>query len=725
MMKSGSSTVKIKCTNGSSMHFSQSQCIQITNLEFIGCGGNQVKHVEEFMVNNTVFEGQENSGTALELIGTTAQIVNSTFVSNRKGSYRQFAAFDPPYHQTHDGFIGGAIIATNKASITISQSKFEDNRAEYGGAIFADNSIVNMNGNVSFINNAARDDGGVLYFNGSVITMINASIFNNNLVGDAGGVLSSFNSNLTIEASEFHNNTAEIGGVLKSINSTITIETSEFDSNSAVSWGGLLESQGCTIAIEGSKFRNNIARIDFGGVLSSDHGTLTIETSEFDVNSAATAGGVLFSEGSVITLGDCNFTNNRSPMGAIIYAKFDTKIHYHNYLLIDNNLADDYAVIYLDYSEFRGFNSGNFSFSNNFGSLLGIANSNITFSGHGEFVNNQPSQTTTGALHEGGAITLFLSNVYFNGECNLKYNHAENGGVIHSTDSKLYVNGQVTIAHNTATGNGGGIYLSTSELNCQQESTFVLHNNTAVSKGGGLHAISSSIKASSNLANLYPYACYSGTRINFTNNEAKFGGGLSLEANAKLNILRYDIIMIDDSTSDDYFTTLFIGNSADYGGAVYVHDDTNSGTCANNLKTECFFQVLALYDYNTNFLPQCMYFSQNSAKISGFTLYGGLLDRCALSPFAEMYKKYSPSSTIGGIGYFKNESFATNYSISSGPVRVCSCTNYSIHDCTKQNRVDVKKGEAFTVSLVAVDQVGQPVSATIQVYLSSAESGLA
>ena len=123
----------------------------------------------------------------------------------------------------------------------------------------------------------------------------------------------------------------------------------------------------------------------------------------------------------------------------------------------------------------------------------------MNFSGYAEFVNNQPSHSTTGAFQEGGAMTLFHSSVFFDGKCNLECNHAENGGAIHSTDSKLHVNGNITIAHNTATGNGGGVYLSTSKLNCQQESTIVLYNNRAMSKGGGLHAISSSIKASSNI----------------------------------------------------------------------------------------------------------------------------------------------------------------------------------------------------------------------------------
>ena len=88
--------------------------------------------------------------------------------------------------------------------------------------------------------------------------------------------------------------------------------------------------------------------------------------------------------------------------------------------------------------------------------------------------------------------------------------------------------------------------------------------------------------------------------------------------------------------SSDANTTLFTGNRADYGGAVYVDD--NSGTCTSDPKTEYFFQVLALYPGPVgNFDQQCMYFLQINANTSSSTLYGGLLDRCALSKFAELY----------------------------------------------------------------------------------------
>ena len=664
-MKSENSKAQIKCTNDSHIHFSQSSRIHITNLEFIGCGGNQVRQVEQFAIKDAKFEGQGNSGMALELIGTTAQILNSIFVSNRNGSYRQCTELSNlGYCKDNSGFIGGAIIAIS-STIDISQSTFEANRADYGGAIFAFNSTININGNTSFINNTA--------------------------IG--GGVIASFNSNIIINESIFHNNTASVGGgVLVFISGSITIEASEFVSNNGFLYGGVLDSLRSNITIKASEFYSTAAH--YGGVFWVYKCAIKIESSEF--------------------------TENRSPMGAVIYAIEGSMIEYCNYLLVENNTADSYGVIYLSDSEFQGNDSGNFTFSNNLGSLVAF-NSNVTFSGYATFVNNQPQNGTSRDFQEGGAFTLFQSNLYFDGECILEQNHAENGGAIHSTESKLYVNGDATIAHNRATANGGGVYLSFSELNCQQKSTFQLLNNTVENKGGGLHAISSSIRATSR------WNQYFGPKIHFTNNTAKKGGGLSLEANAKLYILKYEDYVYTESA-------IFTGNSADYGGAVYVDDDTNSGTCASDPKTECFFQVLAVYTSNNDKsrVRTSLSFSGNSASISGNILYGGLLDRCAVSPFAEYDKQASYDKV--GIDYLKkvsNIAIDNNINIiknvSSEPVRVCHCTNNTTYNCTASqspNIIMTRKGDAFKVLLVAVDQLDQPDNATIQTSLKFADSEL-
>ena len=388
-----------------------------------------MRYVKEFVVEDTMFEGQDSSSTALELIETTAQILNSTFVSNRNGSYRECFVLGLEHDcEPYGGFIGGAIIVTN-STVNISQSRFEDNGADWGGAIFAEqDSIININGSV-FVSNSVNWGGGVLGSIYSSTITIEASEFYDNSASAAGVLASSLYSTITIEASEFHDNSAEEGGVLHSFyNSTIKIKASEFHHNSARLAGVLASYHNNTITIETSEFHDNSA--EAGGVQYLSSSNLTIEASEFHDNSARYGGGVLYSISSNITIASSNFTSNVSPIGAIIHATSRSVIqHTHSYFLIHNNIADRYAVIYLSDSELIGDDSGNatVTFSNNLGSLVAF-NSNITFNGYATFVNNQPSQTVPGDFQEGGAMTLFQSNVFFDGECNLEHNYAENGG---------------------------------------------------------------------------------------------------------------------------------------------------------------------------------------------------------------------------------------------------------------------------------------------------------
>ena len=564
--------------------------------------------------------------------------------------------------------------------------------------------------------------------------IINESEFCNNSAIRWGGVMDSRYGTTIINSSIFSGNTAYSGGALQSHHSNFTVKESKFHWNTAPatnSSGGALDCHWSRIKIEECEFGYNAAFA--GGALLADRSNITIVRSAFH-NTTGTnrlGGGALIGHKSNITIDDTMFTNNTSPIGAVIHA-YDSKLTQHNSLLIVNNSATRYCVFCLVNSDLYMYGE-NVTISNNLGSLVTF-NANVSFNGFVKFENNRPPVTTADPNFyefEGGAMTLFQTNVFFGGICNLRHNLAENGAAILSTESKIFVYGEVSIAHNRATRNGGGIYLSNSELNCQRRSTLRFYNNSAIHKGGGIHAISSSIKAISaaesnfefineTWAIAYLYVEYTGSILNFTRNVAEKGGGLSLEANAKLYVLKYDAIPI--RTTNDTNTTFFTANIADYGGAVHVDDDTNSGTCAS--KTECFFQVLAIHgEKGEGLVTQSMYFSQNNATTSGPTLFGGLLDRCAVSQFTEVHTK-PWGYDYAGFTYLYNVSTATSSSISSLPVKVCLCAN-SEHNCTYEKHVKVKKGEIFTLSLVAVDQIGHPVSGTIQTSLNFSGSGLA
>ncbi len=94
--------------------------------------------------------------------------------------------------------------------------------------------------------------------------------------------------------------------------------------------------------------------------------------------------------------------------------------------------------------------------------------------------------------------------------------------------------------------------------------------------------------------------------------------------------------------------------------------------------------------------------ANNTAIQSRADIYGGLLDRCTAGQNAE----YNFSSNGSGSDYIKNtvKLSSTEYSISSRPVQVIFC-NY--------NHILTKKGHTFKISVMAVDQVGNPKNATI------------
>ena len=80
-MTSENITAQIECTSYSEMIFNYSQNVFVTNLEFIGCGGNQMMNVDNFVIRDTTFFGQDNRGITLQLIETTGEIINCAFLS--------------------------------------------------------------------------------------------------------------------------------------------------------------------------------------------------------------------------------------------------------------------------------------------------------------------------------------------------------------------------------------------------------------------------------------------------------------------------------------------------------------------------------------------------------------------------------------------------------------------------------------------------------------------
>ena len=229
-----------------------------------------------------------------------------------------------------------------------------------------------------------------------------------------------------------------------------------------------------------------------------------------------------------------------------------------------------------------------------------------------------------------------------------------------------------------------------------------------MTRGGGIHATSSTV------------AVYQLGTLQFINNEAKHGSGLYLEFNAKLYVQK----PTSEIVSFERLLILFQANHVNYGGAIYVADNTNAGACSPD--NECFIQTLGLYP--NSIASTNIFFSGNTASEQGANIFGGLLDRCIPSPFAEVsWQLETLPSYYNGVGYINDITNITaldTYSISSLPVRICFCKGESEPDCGYlPPTIKVKKGETFTVPLVAVDQVNHSVDANIISSLSFQDGG--
>ena len=317
----------------------------------------------------------------------------------------------------------------------------------------------------------------------------------------------------------------------------------------------------------------------------------------------------------------------------------------------------------------------------------------MTFTGSSAFVNCS-SLRSYETYHEAGAITLYQSNITFTGMLILQNNHAQDGGAMYIFRSKLYIYaGNTTISDNEALDTGGGVFLYKSEFYCDtqyplQNTQLNISSNRAVNRGGGIYAISSSIKLGEARIELFP----STVGVYLLANRANKGGGIGFEANAKLTLYL--------ETSSRF---ILHHNLADYGGAMYVADDTNSGTCFNASYedyTGCFIEAL-WQDEGLAPVTPTYSFHENFAKISGHNLYGGLLDRCTTS----WVHTQVGIITANVFFYLQNVSNVSIDTISSDPMRLCFCKSGK-PDCSySPYPIYVRKGRNFTVSLVAVDQV--------------------
>ena len=612
--------------------------------------------------------------------GANVNIVNSEFINNKAAAY-------------------GGVIYQLECHVSVARSNFSHNEGKRGGAVYCHKGANVIISDTLFMHNEASAYGGVIYQLQCDVNITRGNFSNNR--GKLGGVVyhnSSQTANvLKLEDCHFYNNSAEQGGVTYISKSNVLLTECQFSNNLAEEQGGVLFLTSNTNAtIINANFSNNRANS-----LTSSNKSI--------------AGAIRAVYGSqIVILHFALFENNSAYYGAAIHL-YKAKLNISATVLFTKNSASLGTLVTIHSpTNIMGF----VSFTENTGSLFAVSSDilikeKLSFIGHSVKARNNDIFNEM----EGGCISLFVTTLYLvQGEIFLSQSSANNGGGILAKSSTLYIDQESKLSiYGCASGDtGGGMYLYHSKLYIK--STINISNNNATTSGGGIHAISSSI--------IFDVVKSDKVYLHLRSNSAREGGGACLELNSQFYLTQLFKRVHNGSQVAKRAIHLF-NNSAEYGGAIYIADDTIIGTCssgshmANTVtaisQSECFFQIIAIRNNAYYTFRDAVSFVGNKAHMSGSLLFGGLLDRCTVRSLSKTPVRYSRIPRFAD-GIYDDTS--------SLPVRLCFCdeknVTIGIH-CSNERSKSLRKwkGETFVLKIVAVDQLNHPLNATVYNFLSN------
>jgi hypothetical protein len=287
------------------------------------------------------------------------------------------------------GFLNfGGGMGNNNSSPTITNCVFSGNSAS--GSLGSGGGIGNNSGNPTVtncqFNNNSSDSGGGGYSGGGTIT--NCTFTGNTTSGAGGGIVTT--GNPTVTNCQFNNNSSDSGG--GGYNGGGTITNCAFTQNTTTSGGG-----GAIGAADGiianCSFTGNTATSGGGGAIGAADGI--IANCSFTDNSAQNGGGIATDESPTIvnctftgntgtskaggiytttsgttTVANCSLYENSTPNvgGGGIHVASGSTLNAANCILWSNNsgsgtvqddqIINDSAVLFVDYSCIQGFTGG-------------------------------------------------------------------------------------------------------------------------------------------------------------------------------------------------------------------------------------------------------------------------------------------------------------------------------------------------------------------------------
>ena len=716
----------ITCTDGASLIILTVGRVYIRGLTFVGCGGSRVESVDDLTIEYSMFHGQANSGTALTIDKTTADIAMTSFFSHTVGSYRSDITF---FHYLsnnmhEEGAMFGGVLVVFRSILGIRDCQFDRNRANIGGAIYTNfDSEITISDSTFTSNHAICSDhsdehcfGGALFVDGSSTVTVHNGTFQNNTSDRDGGVATVFNANLSVLQSQANNNTANVhGGIVAAYhNSFMTFEDTTLHENNADDGGVVYVIDSSIVTMTNSVLTGNIAGSNGGAVYAEKESIVTIGNCEFDMNTAIlNNGGALHAmQDSNISIEVSNLTNNTARSGGAISATLQCNIEIVQ-SMFDWNVAGRYggAVVAQEGSTVTSHDSTFCSNNADYGGALNIyQNSSLAVDGS-TFLRNRASYG--GAISEGDGSSLIVD------ECMFGQNsaNADGGGLYvfsstdntavatdNSSDNPARITGYIVINHSTFDGNkadqsGGVLYARQRDINIDILNSTITNNSAADAGGAVIVYLRCNVNITNSVfmrnqvdTNGGAVALRNGSIVTtnnckFVNNMARFGGALHVFSNIDITIDR----------------SMFHGNGAnDIGGAIRTFINCSTSIFRSNFTNNMATIGGGLFYMNSNstLTVSNSKFNNNSVVNNGVILashesaviiHGSTFDNNAAGYDGGVLHIYDGTiSTIHNCTFTNNRAFNTG-----GTMYVRQNSIISVSDCRIYNSTAGNQGGAI------------------------------
>lgn len=216
--------------------------------------------------------------------------------------------------QNSKAALGGAVYMTAGTFTLSGTGVIQNCTAEQGGAVYLADGTVNVDGGSVGYNKATNGAG--VYLAGGTLTVSDGTV-NNNTATESGGGAYLAQGDLNVTGGSITGNTAPNGAGAYVASGTLSVNGGTVGKNTAAQNGGGAYLKDGTLTVAGGKIAENEAANGAGAYLAG--GTLTVAGGTVNNNTATTSGG-----GAYLAAGDLNvsggsITDNTAPNGAGAY----------------------------------------------------------------------------------------------------------------------------------------------------------------------------------------------------------------------------------------------------------------------------------------------------------------------------------------------------------------------------------------------------------------------